>query len=149
MDTDNGIMDQVKHYAKEFVERQYPDEAPYFSIAWEAYVKAHQSSRNIDHRSGSSRHTADSRRSALRNLKGPTVRGSRRSALNLDGDNIIMGPRVIRAFHILITMMEQRTESENSENLKQEMLQLLLQEKFSHEFSMKIVDFYMENRGNQ
>ncbi len=148
MNTDNGIMDQVKRYAKEFVERQYPDEAPYFSIAWEAYVKAHQSSGNIDLRSGR-RPTADSRKSALRNLKGPTVRGSRKSALKLDGDNIIMGPMVIRAFHILLTMVKQRTESENSENLKQEMLQLLSQEKFSIEFSMKIVDFYMENRGNQ
>ena len=142
MNIDDDIMDRVKRCAKEFVEKKWPDEAPYFPIAWEAYERALQGDSSM-HRPSAVR---DSRKSVVRNLKGPTVRDSHRFTVRLDDDTIIMGPRVIRAFHILFTMMAERTESENSETLKQEMLQQLSQGKFSLEFSREIVDFFVENR---
>lgn len=143
MNIDDDIMDQVKRCAKEFVEKNCPDEAPYFPIAWEAYERAFQGDNSSMYRRPTVR---DSRRSAVRNLKGPTVRDLSKSTVRLEEDTIIMGPRVIRAFHILFTMMAERTESENSENLKQEMLQQLSQGKFSPEFSKEVVDFFVENR---
>jgi hypothetical protein len=143
MNIDDDIMDRVKRCAREFVEKKWPDEAPYFPIAWEAYERALQGDSSSMHRPPTVR---DSRRSVVGNLKGPTVRNTNRLTVRLEDDTIIMGPRVIRAFHILFTMMAERTESENSETLKQEMLQQLSQGKFSPEFSREIVDFFVENR---
>lgn len=133
MTTENDVMDQVKRYAKEFVERRYLDEVPYFDIAWEIFEEALRARKD------------EGRGVTVQELKGPTVRdsGPRRA-----GDNIIMAPKVIRAFHILFTAA-QTAESENNENLKQEMLQILLQKKFPLEFSTEIVDFFMENKDTQ
>ena len=130
MNVDKEIMNQVKLYAQEFVEREYPEEAPYFDIAWETYRKALQDESN----------TGPRRMLTVRDLKKPTVRLSRSSP--------IMAPRVIRAFHILFTVTD-RVESESRKRSKQEMLQFFSQEKFSFEFSMKIVDFFTERRDSQ
>jgi len=130
------IIDQVKHFAKEFMEREYPDEAPYFHIAWDNFEKALQNS-NIE--SGEEPSVWD--------LKGPLVR-ELEEPIRLEGNDTIMAPMVIRAFHLLFTMI-QGIESEPSESLKQEMLQFLSQKKFSLEFSMEIVDFFMEKRNVQ
>jgi len=135
MNTDKVIMDQVKCCAKEFVEREYPDEAPYFDIAWEIFREALQSKKNI----------GPSRGLTVSDLKRPTIRDLKRPTVILGENGTIMAPRVIRAFHILFTM-NGRMKPENSESLKQEMLQLLSQKKFSPELSIKIVDFFMENR---
>lgn len=138
MNTDKVIMDQVKGYAKEFVEREYPDEAPYFDIAWEIFKEALQGTKNI----------GPGRGLTVKDLRRPTVRNSKRPTVKLGENGTIMAPRVIRAFHILLTMT-QRVGPENSESLKQEMLQILSQKKFSSELSVKIVDFFIENRVDQ
>lgn len=127
---DENIMDQVKRYAEEFVEREYPDEAPYFDIAWDNFTEALQDNRND-----------------IWGLKGPTVRDAK--APPRVKHDIIMVPRVIRAFHLLIAMMTQRMESEDNESLKQEMVQFLTERKFSLEFSTEIVNFFMEKRDGQ
>lgn len=112
-------MDQIKEYAEEFMERKYPDEAPYFEIAWDSFTEVlHDSADAVG-------------------LKGPALRGIERV---VEGD-IVMAPMVIRAFHLLFTVVPM--ESESCETLKQEMLHVLSQ-KFSLEFSMEIVDFFME-----
>jgi len=136
MNTEKDFMNQVRHCAKEFIEREYPDEAPYFDIAWETFKKAIQS-KNIGRDRGLT----------IGDLKKPSVRDSNES-FGLGRRSTITAPRVIRAFHILFAMM-QRKESKTSENLKQEMLHLLSQENFSSEFSMKIVDFFMEKKSDQ
>ncbi len=114
------VMEKTKTHAEKFMQREYPDEAPYFYIAWEIFEEVIQDDKNED-----------------LDLKGPIVR--------LEGDDTIMAPSVIRAFYILFTELGQR-RSENSENLKKEMLQFLSQNKFSSELSMKIVDFIIENK---
>ncbi|MGD2249914.1 MAG: hypothetical protein PVF58_16015 [Candidatus Methanofastidiosia archaeon] len=119
----DDTMDQIKQYAEEFMERKYPDEASYFNIAWDSFTEVLQD------------------RGDAVELKGPALRGIER----LVEDDIVMAPIVIRAFHILFTMIQM--ESENSEILRQEMLQLLSQNKFSLEFSMEIVAFFMEKEG--
>ena len=129
MNADTDIMDQIKHYAEKFMEKEYPDEAPYFPIAWDTFMRVLQD-KNDD----------------LELVK-PTVRDSEESVV-LEQDDTIMAPTVIRAFHILFTIM-QKMESDNPETLKQEMLQVLSQNKFPLEFSMEIVDFFMENREDQ
>ncbi len=133
MNMNKDILDRVKRYAEEFVEKEYPDEAPYFDIAWETFEEAIQGSK------------ISLKGLTVKDLRGPTVRNLQR--LNLEGDSTIMAPRVIRAFHILFTA-EQRMGPDGSENLKQEMVQILSQ-KFSLELSLKIVDFFMENKGDQ
>lgn len=135
MNTEKVIMDQIRCCAKEFVEREYPDEAPYFDIAWEIFKEA----LNDTKKSGPNRGLT------IADLKRPTVRDMKRAPINLGENGTIMAPRVIRAFHILFTM-KWRMRPENGESLKQEILQLLSQKKFSPELSMKIVDFFMENR---
>lgn len=129
MNADTDIMDQIKHYAEKFMEKEYPDEAPYFPIAWDTFMRVLQD-KNDD----------------LELVK-PTVRDSEESVV-LEQDDTIMAPTVIRAFHILFTIT-QKMESDNPETLKQEMLQVLSQNKFPLEFSMEIVDFFMENREDQ
>ena len=130
MNTEPYTLDRVKRLAKEFMEREYPDEAPYFSIAWETFEKALQG-----------------RKATVRDLRGPTVRDLR-PIVRLERDDTIMAPKVIRAFHMLFTMMEQKIEPEPSESIKREMLEFLSEKTFSLEFSMDIVDFFMENRNN-
>lgn len=133
MNRNTEIMDRVKQYAEEFVEREYPDEAPYFDVAWETFEEAIQGSK------------IGLKGLTIKDIRGPTVRNLQR--LKLEGDGTIMAPRVIRAFHILFTTM-QRRGPDDSESLKQDMVQILSQ-KFSLEFSMRIVDFFMENRDDQ
>lgn len=130
MNTDKDIMDQIKRYAEKFMEKEYPDEAPYFPIAWDTFKRVLRDKTD----------DLGLKRPTVRDLEGPSV--------VLEGDDTIMAPMVIRAFHILFTVA-QRMESENPETLKQEMLQLLSQNRFSLEFSMEIVDFFMENREDQ
>lgn len=129
MNADKDIMDQIKRYAEKFMEKEYPDEAPYFPIAWDTFKRVLQD-KNDD----------------LELIK-PTVRDLEESVV-LEQDDTIMAPTVIRAFHILLTIT-QRMESDNPETLKQEMLQVLSQNGFPLEFSMEIVDFFMENREDQ
>ncbi len=147
MITTKDVMDQVRRYSREFVGRHYPDEAPYFGIAWETYEKTLQSSMNGGVGGGGLAHNA--RRPTIKDLRGPTVRSSRESVLRLEGDGTLMALKTIRAFHILFATMTQTMESKNSERSRQEMLQLLLQRKFSPEFSEEIVDFFMEQRDEQ
>ncbi len=138
MKVDRDIMNQVKRCAKEFVEKEYPEEALYFDIAWTTYSKALQGNPS----------TSSGRILTIKDLRKPTVRDLRKPTVRLGGSSTIMAPRVIRAFHILFTT-NQRMESEPNENHKQEMLQLLSQEKFSTEFSTKVVNFFMENGNSQ
>jgi len=130
MNADTDIMDQIKHYAEKFMEKEYPDEAPYFPIAWDTFMRVLKD-KNDD---------LELIKPTVRDLEGPSV--------VLEGDDMIMAPMVIRAFHILFTTV-QRMESDNSETLKQKMVQVLSQNGFSLEFSMEIVDFFMENREDQ
>ncbi len=130
------IIDQVKDFAEEFMEKEYPDEAPYFHIAWDNFEKALQNSK-----------IEPGEEPLVWDLKGPLVRDLE-EPVRLEGDDTIMAPTVIRAFHLLFTMV-QGIESEPSESLKQEMLQFLSQKKFSLEFSMEIVDFFMEKGDGQ
>ncbi len=137
MNVDKEIMNQVKRCAQDFVEREYPEEAPYFDIAWETYRKALQDEL-----------TGPRRILTVRDLKKPTVRDLKKPTVNLSRSSTIMAPRVIRAFHILFTVTD-RVKSGSHNYSKQEMLQLLSQEKFSFDFSAKIVDFFTERRDSQ
>lgn len=136
MNIQTDIMDQVKDFAEEFMEKEYPDEAPYFHIAWDNFEKALQNSK-----------IEPGEEPLVWDLKGPLVRDLE-EPVRLEGDDTIMAPMVISAFHLLFTMVR-GIESEPSESLKQEMLQFLSQKKFSLEFSMEIVDFFMEKRDGQ
>jgi hypothetical protein len=40
-------LDNVHTYAKRFMEKEYPDEAPYFDIAWEIFEEIVQGNRNV------------------------------------------------------------------------------------------------------
>lgn len=131
MKTDTDILDQVKQYAEEFMQRKYPDEAPYFHTAWDKFKRV-----LLDKNSGLT--VTDARWE----LEGPSVRDSEGSS-RLE-DSAIMAPRVLHAFHILFA--RSGNMDSGNENLKQEMLQLLHENKFSLEFSMEIVTFFLEKR---
>jgi hypothetical protein len=133
MKIDADILDQVERYAEEFMQRKYPDEAPYFSTAWDRF-------KRVLHDTESSGLTVTD---ARWELEGPSVRDSEGLPSSLK-DSAIMAPTVIRAFHILFTRSH-CTELEH-EDLKREMLQLLSENKFSLELSTEIVTFFMENR---
>ena len=133
MYADTDILDQVKQYAEEFMQRKYPDEAPYFHTAWDRFERV-----LLDRRDNGLTVT-----DARWELEGPSVRDSERFPSHLE-DSSIMAPRVLHAFHIILTRSE-CMESEN-ENLKTEMLQLLSENRFSLEFSMEIVTFFLEKR---
>ncbi|MBU7044846.1 MAG: hypothetical protein HXS54_00300 [Theionarchaea archaeon] len=121
MDKYDDVMDQIKYCAEEFMERNYPDEAPYFDVAWDTFTEVLQS-----------------REDAVE-LKGPALRGIMDP---IKGDDTVMAPMVIRAFHILFTMT---VKPESHEPSEQEILDVLSQW-FSLEFSMEIVDFFMEHK---
>jgi hypothetical protein len=75
----------------------------------------------------------------------------RRTALNLfilrfEGEDTIMAPEVIRASYILFSELGDKMESSDDTTLRRLMMEALSQNKFSHEFSMKIVDFILEHR---
>ncbi len=119
--SNEDTLDQVKRYSEEFIEGEYPDEAPYFPIAWDNFKEILQ----------------DSGDDLV--LKGPIVRDLRRAG----GGDTVMAPMVIRAFYILLTMVK-GMESEDIRTCKQEMLNLLSQNKFPLDFSMGIVDFLVK-----
>ena len=137
MNIHTDIMDQVQCFAEEFMEKEYPDEAPYFHIAWDNFEKALQNSR-----------IEPGEEPSVWDLRGPLVRDFEEPSVRLEGDDTIMAPMVIHAFYLLFTMI-QGIELEPSESLKQEMLQLLSENKFSLEFSMGIVDFFTKKRDGQ
>ena len=114
------MMDKVKEYAEEFMEKEYSDEAPYFHIAWEIFEEVLQDTEG---------HTPD--------LKGPIVR--------FEGDDTIMAPVVIRAFYTIFSKFGEEIDStEDTETLKSSIREILSKNKFSHEFSVKIVDFIFQ-----
>jgi len=114
------MMDKVKEYAEEFMEKEYSDEAPYFHIAWEIFEEVLQDTEG---------HTPD--------LKGPIVR--------FEGDDTIMAPVVIRAFYTIFSEFGEEIDStEGIETLKSSIMEILSKNKFSPEFSMKIVDFIFQ-----
>lgn len=41
-------MDKIYNLAKEFMEKEYPDEAPYFDIAWEIFEEIMKSDEGED-----------------------------------------------------------------------------------------------------
>ncbi|MBU7017339.1 MAG: hypothetical protein HXS44_07500 [Theionarchaea archaeon] len=133
MKTDTDILDQVKQYAEEFMQRKYPDEAPYFHTAWNRFRRV------LLEKEDNGLTITDARWE----LEGPSVRGLEGFPSSL-GDSTIVAPRVLHAFHILFTRSE-RMEREN-EDVKREMVQLLSENKFSLEFSMEIVTFFLEKR---
>ena len=112
-------LERIYISAKEFMEKEYPDEAPYFDIAWEIFEEIIHEGTGED-----------------LDLKGPVVR--------LEGNDTIMAPMVIRAFYILHT---KRGESEPGDLtlFKSSMMEILSKSKFSTEFSGKVVDFFLES----
>lgn len=133
MNTEPCIMDHVKQYACEFMKRYYPDEAQTFDIAWETFTQALQSGA-----------VARGKRPAARDLRGPTVRGLQGPPARVGKHDVIVAPGVIHAFYLLFTMVNQK-EHRGTQNLRQEMLDLLVQREVSTELSMEIIDFFMEN----
>lgn len=114
-------MDKVKEYSKKFMERKYPDEAPYFDIAWEIFEEIIKGEKGED-----------------LDLKGPIVR--------FEGDDTIMAPMVIRAFYTLYYEIGEEIESGGDPmNLKPLMMEVLTRNNFSPEFSKKIIDFVEES----
>jgi hypothetical protein len=114
-------MDRIYVAAKRIMEKMYPDEAPYFDIAWDIYKQTIKD--GID----------DSR-----DFKGPVVR--------FEGDDTIMAPSVIGAVSILYNKFEKEVESGSEiPDLKNCMVALLTEKKFSAELSTKIVDLILEN----
>jgi hypothetical protein len=116
-------LDNVHTYAKKFMEREYPDEAPYFDIAWEIFEEIVQGNRNV---------TLD--------LKGPIIR--------FEGEDTIMAPKVIRASYVVFNELGDKIESSDDTTLRPLMIEALFQNKFSHEFSQKIVEFILEHRNH-
>jgi hypothetical protein len=137
MKAEREIMNHVRWYALEFLKRQYPDEVPYFDIAWKSFTEAMQS--------GSQGGAGGTKGLTVEDLKRPTVRDGRKLYATTEGDNIIMAPRIIQAFHILFTENE-RIKSGKNETLKQEILNLLTENRFSFGFSVEITNFFLAKR---
>lgn len=113
-------MDKVKEYSKKFMEKEYPDEAPYHHIAWEIFQEVMKKGEN-----------------ANLDLEPPAVRD--------EGGDTIMAPMVIQAFHtIFFELGEEIESSKDSASLKSLMMEVLSKCKFSPEFSKKIIDFILE-----
>lgn len=106
-------------YAKKFMQMKFPDEAPYFDIAWEVFEEFAKRGKDKD-----------------LDLKGPIVR--------LEGDDTIMAPIVIRAFYTLFSTFGKKIESLSDEDFKSSAMETLSENKVSSELSMKIVDFFLE-----
>lgn len=128
--TNKNIIDHVKSYAEEFMKREYPDEAPYFDIAWDNFTEV-----------------LDNKKNDGLGFKGPTIRDVE-PPQQMENDSI-MAPKVIHAFYILFSVMAKRMETEVDETFKQEMVQVLSQSKFSLEFSWEIVDFFAEHKESE
>ncbi|MBU7024399.1 MAG: hypothetical protein HXS40_09565 [Theionarchaea archaeon] len=137
MKAERKIMNHVRWYALEFLKRQYPDEVPYFDIAWKSFAEAIQS--------GSQGGAGGNKGLTVEDLKRPIVRDGRKLYAMREGDSTIMAPRIIQAFHILFTENE-RIKSGNNETLKQEILNLLTENRFSFDFSVEITNFFLARR---
>ncbi len=111
-------LNKVRTYAEEFMKREYPDEAPYFHIAWEIFEEVLQENED-----------------ELPDLKGPIVR--------FEGEDTIAAPQVIRAFHTIFSKLEKEIESSTGD-LRSLVRDLLIENKFSSEFSSKIADFFLK-----
>lgn len=114
------LIKKVRTHSEKFMEKEYPDEAPFFHIAWEIFEEVLQ----------------DTGKDAP-DLKGPVVR--------FEGDDTIMAPVVIRAFYTIFLEFEEEIES-SSGNVRVLIEELLSKNKFAPEFSARITDFLLEKR---
>jgi hypothetical protein len=109
--------DEICRISREYMKKKYPEEAPYFDIAWEIFEEFVQKtgSRDLD-------------------LKGPIVR--------FGGEDAIMAPSVIHGFYILYSEMGEEMEApDDVGSIRQKMLDTLTSHKFSPQFSTDLVDF--------
>ena len=118
-------LDKVRLYSGEFMKTEYPDEASYFHIAWEIFegVLQDEAERTLS-------------------LKGPIVR----SVARFEEDETVMAPQVIRAFSILFSELGDEINTADAVQLRSLMMDLLFENRFSSEFSMKVVDFVLKKR---
>jgi hypothetical protein len=120
-------LDKVRMYSGEFMKTEYPDEASHFHIAWEIFEGVLQD---------------DAERTL--NLKGPIVRSVQR----FEEDETVMAPQVIRAFSILFSELGDEIHLADAVRLRSLMMDLLFENRFSSEFSMKVVDFVLKKRND-
>lgn len=120
-------LDKVRVYSREFMKTEYPDEASYFHIAWEIFEGVLQ----------------DDVESTV-SLRGPIVRSVQR----LEEDEAVMAPQVIRAFSILFSELGDEIHLADAARLRSLMMDLLFENQFSSEFSMKVVDFVLKKRND-
>lgn len=113
-------IDVLYTYAKKFMQNEFPDEAPYFDIAWDVFKDILKKGKDKD-----------------LDLNGPIVR--------FEGDDTIMAPKVIQAFYMLFDL-EEKTESFNKEEFISLAMKDLSKYKFSPEIQVKIVDSFLETR---
>ena len=113
-------IDAIHTYAEEFMQKEFPDEAPYFEIAWEVFKDILKNGKDRDP-----------------DLSGPIVR--------FEGDDTIMAPKVIQAFYMLFAL-EDEIEPFNKEEFTSLAMKNLTENKVSPELSEKIVDFFLETR---
>ncbi len=122
MDSDTEVyryIDSIYTYSQKFMEKEYPDEAPYFDIAWEIFEEILRGGKD-------SSNTLD--------LKGPMVR--------LEGGDTIMAPLVIKAFYTLFRELGEEIES-GKPGILASAKQILSEHKFPSEFSEKALDFIL------
>jgi hypothetical protein len=136
MNTREDIVDKVRQYSEEFIEREYPEEVPYLHSIWETFAEVLRERKNADHVA----------KNVWWDLEGPSIRDTGSSHLETKG---LMAPKVVRAFYILFTGMTHRIDTESSKDLQEGMLKLLSKNEFPLEFSMEIVDFFMDRRDFQ
>ncbi|MBU7014720.1 MAG: hypothetical protein HXS52_00950 [Theionarchaea archaeon] len=138
MNTKEDIVDKVRQYAEEFIEREYPEEVPYLHIIWETFMEAIGERKNVAHAA----------RNAVWDFEGPSVRDAGKPSTH-QGNRGVMAPKVVRAFYVLFTGMTRMVDSESNKGLEEKMLKLLSENEFPLEFSMEIVDFLMDKRDFQ
>ncbi|MBU7023385.1 MAG: hypothetical protein HXS40_04390 [Theionarchaea archaeon] len=137
MNTEEDIVDKVRQYAEEFIEKGYPEEVPYLHRTWETFVEVLRERKNADHVA----------KNVWWDLEGPSIRDAGSSS-HLEPKGL-MAPRVVRAFYILFTGMTHLIDMESNKDLQEGMLKLLSKNDFPLEFSMEIVDFFMDRRDLQ
>lgn len=137
MNTKEDIVDKVRQYAEEFIEREYPEEVPYLHSIWEAFAEVLRGRKNAD----------PVAKNIWWDLEGPSVRDAGGSSrLETKG---VMAPKVVRAFYVLFTGMTHMADTESNKDLQEGMLKLLSKNEFPLEFSMEIIDFFMDRRDFQ
>ncbi|MBU6998887.1 MAG: hypothetical protein HXS41_11120 [Theionarchaea archaeon] len=135
MNIEEEIVDKVRQYAEEFIEREYPEEVPYLHLIWETFAEVLKERKNGNLEP----------KNVWWDLEGPSVRDAGGSSPR-SGPRSVMAPKVVRAFYILLTGIAHTVNSESTENLQEGMLKLLSQNEFPLDFSMDIVDFFMDKR---